>query len=109
MPGLPGAACNSSRRVLCASFQARACSRPPAPTRSTLTRASLVGFETAESNRGLDGDDVDPELRAQIEAADEAVRLLHEEPDALSPGDVAAAIEGYGLIYEALLAGHQAP
>lgn len=60
-------------------------------------------------DRGLDGAEVDPELRAQVEAADEAVRLLHEEPDALSPGDVAAAIEGYRSIYETLLAGHAAP
>ena len=38
MPGLPGAACSSVRRGLCASRHASACSRAPEPTRSTFTR-----------------------------------------------------------------------
>ena len=37
MPGFPGAACSSVSDALVASFQARACSRAPEPTRSTLT------------------------------------------------------------------------
>ena len=38
IPGLPGAACSSAKRSLCASFHARACSLPPEPTISTRTR-----------------------------------------------------------------------
>jgi len=41
MPGFPGAACSSVSRLLCAIFQASACSRPPDPTIRTFTRASL--------------------------------------------------------------------
>ena len=42
MPGLPGAAWSSSTSGLCTSFQASACSRPPDPTKSTFTGASVL-------------------------------------------------------------------
>ena len=42
IPGLPGAACSSVSRGLCASFQASACSRPPDPTTRTFTRRMLT-------------------------------------------------------------------
>ena len=41
-PGVAGAACSSSSSGLCASFHASACSRPPDPTTSTFTAASVL-------------------------------------------------------------------
>src|SRR5207244_7126227 len=44
MPGLPGAVKSAVTRGLWAIFQASACSRPPPPTSSTLTRALSFGL-----------------------------------------------------------------
>ena len=45
-PGLPGAACSSVRRGLCASRHARACSRAPEPTSRTFTGRVYVGVRS---------------------------------------------------------------
>src|SRR5215218_6551322 len=45
MPGFPGAAWSSSSSGLCESFHASACSRPPDPTRSTFTGASVLPLQ----------------------------------------------------------------
>src|SRR3954447_1094340 len=51
MPGFPGAACSSPRDGACASFHARACSRPPEPTTRTFTARvyGAVGLKGARS------------------------------------------------------------
>src|SRR5205823_5329975 len=41
IPGFPGAACSSLSVRLSLSFHASACSRPPDPTSSTFTAASV--------------------------------------------------------------------
>src|SRR6266540_4579649 len=51
MPGFPGEAWTPSRRVLWLSFQASACSRPPDPTMSTFTAASVLASSAAGSGR----------------------------------------------------------
>ena len=45
----------------------------------------------------------DREVVAEFLAARETTRLLRDNPDAVSPGDVAAAVNGYRAIYEYLL------
>jgi hypothetical protein len=45
----------------------------------------------------------DREIVAEFLAAREITRLLADDPDALSPGDVAAAVNGYRSLYEFLL------
>jgi hypothetical protein len=49
-----------------------------------------------------EGDDRD--VVADFLAAREIRRLLDEDADSVSPGDVAAAINGYRSVYETLLA-----
>jgi hypothetical protein len=51
----------------------------------------------------------DPEVVAEFRAARETTRLLDESPDDVSPGDVAAAVNGYRSVYEYLIAEHGAP
>jgi hypothetical protein len=45
----------------------------------------------------------DREVVAEFLAARETTQLLRDDPDAVSPGDVAAAVNGYRAIYEYLL------
>ena len=45
----------------------------------------------------------DREVVAEFLAAREITRLAADDPDAVSPGDVAAAVSGYRSIYEYLL------
>ncbi len=45
----------------------------------------------------------DREVVAEFLAAREITRLAADDPDAVSPGDVAAAVNGYRSIYEYLL------
>ena len=45
----------------------------------------------------------DREVVAEFVAAREVTRLAADDPDAVSPGDVAAAVNGYRSIYEYLL------
>jgi hypothetical protein len=45
----------------------------------------------------------DREIVAEFLAAREITRLLADDPDAVSPGDVAAAVNGYRSLYEFLL------
>lgn len=54
-----------------------------------------------------DGDD--PEIVAEFRAARETTRLLDAGADGVSPGDVAAAINGYRAVYEHLLSERSAP
>src|ERR671924_764065 len=54
-----------------------------------------------------DGDD--REIVAEFLAAREITQLLEEDADAVSPGDVAAAFNGYRSLYEYLLAVGSAP
>ena len=49
-----------------------------------------------------DGDD--REVVAEFLAARDTTLLLNSDPDAVSPGDVAAAVNGYRAIYEYVLA-----
>jgi hypothetical protein len=54
-----------------------------------------------------DGDD--REIVAEFLAAREMTQLLEDDSDAVSPGDVAAALNGYRSLYEYLLAERSAP
>jgi hypothetical protein len=45
----------------------------------------------------------DREIVAEFLAAREITELLRDDPDAVSPGDVAAAVNGYRALYEYLL------
>ena len=49
-----------------------------------------------------DGDD--REVVSEFLAARDTTLLLNSDPDAVSPGDVAAAVNGYRAIYEYVLA-----
>jgi hypothetical protein len=89
MPGFPGAQCSSVRLGLRANFHASACSRPPDPTRSTFTGASLSAFEDGRRRAGR-----------IFTAAREAARS-YEAGDA-SAGDLAHAINCYRELYELL-------
>jgi hypothetical protein len=45
----------------------------------------------------------DREIVAEFLAAREITQLLRDDPDAVSPGDVAAAVNGYRSLYEFLI------
>jgi hypothetical protein len=49
-----------------------------------------------------------PEVVKEFASAREITRLLAENPDAVSPGDVAAAVNGYRSVYEFLMEEHRA-
>ena len=49
------------------------------------------------------------EVVAEFLAARETTRLRDSDPDSVSAGDVAAAVNGYRAVYEHLLAEHGAP
>jgi hypothetical protein len=51
----------------------------------------------------------DREISAEFLAARETTRLVDSGSDDVSPGDVAAAINGYRAIFEYVLAEHPAP
>jgi len=51
----------------------------------------------------------DREIVAEFLSAREITRLLDERSDDVSPGDVAAAVNGYRSVYEYLLAERSAP
>ena len=51
----------------------------------------------------------DRELVAEFLAARETTQLLATDPDAVSPGDIGAAVNGYRAVYEHLLAERGAP
>jgi hypothetical protein len=51
----------------------------------------------------------DREVVAEFLAARETTQLLRDDPDALSPGDVAAAVNGYRSLYEYLIEERAAP
>jgi hypothetical protein len=49
------------------------------------------------------------EVVADFFSAREITRLLADDPDAVSPGDVAAAVNGYRSVYEFLIEENAAP
>ena len=51
----------------------------------------------------------DREIVAEFLAARETTRLVDSGSDGVSPGDVAAAINGYRAVFDYLLAEHGAP
>ena len=51
----------------------------------------------------------DREVVAEFLAARETTRLLRDDPDSVSPGDVAEAVNAYRLLYEYLIEGRAAP
>jgi hypothetical protein len=51
----------------------------------------------------------DREIVAEFLAAREVTRLVADDPNAVSPGDVAAAVNGYRSLYEYLLVERSAP
>jgi hypothetical protein len=55
------------------------------------------------------GEGDDREVVAEFLAAREITRFVDEGSDAVSPGDVAAAFNGYRSLYEYLLAERSAP
>jgi hypothetical protein len=51
----------------------------------------------------------DREVVAEFLAAREMTQLLGDDPDAVSPGDVAAAVNGYRSLYQYLIEERAAP
>jgi hypothetical protein len=51
----------------------------------------------------------DREIVAEFLAAREITQLLRDNPDAVSPGDVASAVNGYRSLYEYLIEERAAP
>src|SRR5437660_39972 len=51
----------------------------------------------------------EPEVVAEFMAAHETMLRSESDPDDVSPGDVAAAVNGYRAVYESLLAASSAP
>src|SRR5919198_4904800 len=51
----------------------------------------------------------DREIASEFLAAREITRLVEEDSDGISPGDVAAAINGYRSIYEYIVAERPTP
>jgi hypothetical protein len=51
----------------------------------------------------------DREIVAEFLAAREITHLVRDNPDAVSPGDVAAAVNGYRSLYEYLIEGRVGP
>ena len=51
----------------------------------------------------------DREVVAEFLAAREITRLVEQDADGVSPGDVASAVNGYRSIYEYLIAERSAP
>ena|SRR5690242_13646975 len=64
------------------------------------------GF-TIDDPVAREGDD--PEVIAEFRSARETKRLVEAGVDGVSPGDVAAAVNGYRAVYEYLIADHRAP
>jgi hypothetical protein len=50
-----------------------------------------------------------PEVVTEFRAAREITRLLADDADAVSPGDVAAAVNGYRSVYEFVIEENSAP
>jgi hypothetical protein len=53
--------------------------------------------------------DDEPEVVAEDRAAHETMLRSESDPHDVSPGDVAAAVKGYRVVYESLLAERSAP
>jgi len=51
----------------------------------------------------------EPEVVADFRAAREITRLLATDPDAVSPGDVAAAVNNYRSVYDFMIEEQAAP
>ncbi len=78
------------------------------PSVDDLIERMLIerGYSVADPV-GREGDD--REIVAEFQAAREITRLLADGADALSPGDVAAAVNGYRAIFDYLIAERSAP
>ncbi|MFL5968639.1 MAG: hypothetical protein ACJ74L_03505 [Gaiellaceae bacterium] len=78
------------------------------PELDLLVEQMLVGRGYAvEDPVAREGDD--REVVAEFLAAREITQLLRDDPDAVSPGDVAAAVNGYRALYEYLIETRTAP
>jgi hypothetical protein len=64
------------------------------------------GFDLSDPV-ALEGDE--PEVVAEFRAAREITRLVEAGSEDVSPGDVAAAVNGYRAVFEFLLAERRAP
>jgi hypothetical protein len=51
----------------------------------------------------------DREIVAEFLAAREITRLLESDPDAVSPGDVGSAVNGYRAVFEYIVAERSSP
>ena len=51
----------------------------------------------------------DREIVSEFLAARDITRLLNDDPDAVSPGDLAAAVNGYRTVYEYVIEERPAP
>jgi hypothetical protein len=84
-----------------------------APAEALSDLDDLVGRMLAERGYavadriGREGDE--PEIVAEFLAARETTRLVEEGSDDVSPGDVAAAVNGYRAVFEHVMSEHGAP
>jgi len=78
------------------------------PSVDDLIERMLIerGYSVADPV-GREGDD--REIVAEFQAAREITRLLADGADDVSPGDVAAAVNGYRAIFDYLIAERSAP
>jgi hypothetical protein len=78
-----------------------------APAEALPEVGRLIDEMVAE--RGFDDPvEIDPEIERELAQAREVVRRLEAE-EAVDPGDVAAAVNGYRAVFEELVAEHRAP
>jgi hypothetical protein len=79
-----------------------------APAEALADLDDLVARMLAERGYGVAVDVVregdEPEVVAEFLAARETMRLVEEGSDDVSPGDVAAAVNGYRAVFEHLIA-----
>ena len=84
-----------------------------APAEALSDLDDLVGRMLAERGYavadriGREGDE--PEIVAEFLAARETTWLVEEGSDDVSPGDVAAAVNGYRAVFEHVMSEHGAP
>ena len=71
------------------------------PAESLPELDELVGRVLRES--GVD----DPDVVSEFDAAHEIAEAFEGGSDGISPGDVAAAINGYRAVFDAVVSGHE--
>src|SRR5688572_21638912 len=112
-PGLPGSDINSLTRSLWASFQPRACSRPPDPTSRTFIDGALRGRSRHFEHLGPFGPDrhpADRDASALLDELDVGPRLGRQFVEAAGAGYVGPPsrkilVDGLALVEDSLLAG----